>query len=378
MPSYTMSMLYLGNLAELDTVDGNGSAENQAALLGTYYGPGDAAANHIVDVTATDNDNDASIEGNDIAGTETITYDLGAGLVTTQYDAIFNVNVTVEFLPGGVPDYSGLGGIVQTETGDVFMVMIDDDYGLGANDLDDYPVEAVTINSIASFGTAQNPSASDGQSFVPCFAAGTRIATARGAVAVEQLRAGDRVETLDNGLQEVVWTGCNRLSRAHLLAKPSLCPVHIAAGALGGGYPRRDLVLSPQHRLLLKSPIIARMFGEPEVLVGCQRAAGLPGITRFLPGLGVQYHHFLLDHHEVVRAEGAPCESLYLAPESLKGLTPAAQREISWLLPSAARAAEAGRGPPARLLPDKQARLRRMVQRHAWNKRPLLTAGRLW
>lgn len=372
MAGYTMSMVYLGNLAELDTVDGNGSAENQTALLGSYYGAGDAASNHIVDVTATDNDSDGAIEGNDTASPETITYDLGSGLVTTQYDAVFNVDVTVDFLTDGVPDYSGVGGIVQTETGDVFMVMIDDDAGLGANDLDDYPISSITINSISSFGTSQDASASDGQSFVPCFAAGTLIRTARGELPVERLRAGDRVETLDNGLQEVVWTGRNRLSAAFLARQPHLCPVRIAAGALGEGYPERDLILSPQHRLLLTSPVAARMFGEREVLVPCLRAAGLPGITQVRPSLGVHYYHFLCADHQIVRAHGAPCESLYLGRQSLEGLTPGSRRSIAALLPDRVRAAQQGLLPGARMMPAKQARLRRLVQRHGKNRHPLL------
>ena len=373
MPDYTMSMLYLGNLAELDTVDGDGTAENQSALLGTYYGAADPAADHIIDVTATDANADGAIQSNDTAGTETVTYDLGSGPVTTQYDAVFNSTVTVAFGTGsGAPDYNGAGGILQTETGDVFMVMIDDDYGMGANDLDNYPIKSITINSISSFGTDQAAQASDDQSFVPCFTAGTGIRTARGEIPVEQLRPDDWVETLDNGLRPVVWIGRNRLGPAQLAAAPHLNPVYIAAGALGDGYPVRDLILSPQHRILLRSAVAQRMFGEKEVMVPCLRACGLPGIQQFSPRLGVHYYHFLCEDHQLVWAQGAPSESLYLGPQSLRGLGEAARRELSELLPGALSAARARRVRPARFLPAKGKQIARLMQRHGWNDRPLL------
>lgn len=44
----------MGNVADLDPMDGNGSAENQGLLIGTYFNGSDHAADHIVDIVAQD------------------------------------------------------------------------------------------------------------------------------------------------------------------------------------------------------------------------------------------------------------------------------------------------------------------------------------
>ena len=88
-----------------------------------------------------------------------------------------------------------------------------------------------------------------------CFVRGTRIATSRGPVPVEDLRPGDRVLTMDEGYRPLVWTG-----RTTRLAYGKMAPVRIAAGALGN---LRDLWVSPQHRMLL-SGAEARAFGAAD------------------------------------------------------------------------------------------------------------------
>jgi hypothetical protein len=68
-----------------------------------------------------------------------------------------------------------------------------------------------------------------------CFARGTRILTPRGPVAIEALRPGDMVLTRDNGLQPIRWINSRRVA-----ATGDFAPVH------------SDLIVSPQHRMLLK------------------------------------------------------------------------------------------------------------------------------
>ena len=79
---------------------------------------------------------------------------------------------------------------------------------------------------------------------VPCFTAGSLIATAKGETPVEHLKAGDAVITRDHGMQKVSWVGARQLTAAELVVYPHLRPVLITAGALGaggGGVPHRRL-----------------------------------------------------------------------------------------------------------------------------------------
>ena len=97
MPEFTFSVIHLGNVADLDPIDGNATAENQTALLGNYYSAGDPASDHIVTLTAQDANSDARINTNDTGSPESVSFDLEAGPVVTQYDALFNLDVTVNF-----------------------------------------------------------------------------------------------------------------------------------------------------------------------------------------------------------------------------------------------------------------------------------------
>jgi Ca2+-binding RTX toxin-like protein len=67
------------------------------------------------------------------------------------------------------------------------------------------------------------------ENIVPCFTPGTRIATPRGEVPVEELREGDRAITRDNGLQEVRWVGGRARSARRTSWRHRIC---------GRWYPR--------------------------------------------------------------------------------------------------------------------------------------------
>ena len=318
---------------------------------------------------------DGLVSSNDTGITETTSYDLGSGPVTTQYDAIFNVNVTVSFPAStGQPDYNGLGGIIQTETGDLFFVMIDDDEGFGSNPYDDFPIESIVINSISVFGNQQVASATDTQSFVPCFVTGTRILTTGGLVAIQNLRPGDMVQTLDNGAQEVTWMGRRQLSADYLVKHPQLCAVHITAGALGEGYPARGLTVSPQHRVLLRSKIIQRMADTPEILVAAVKLVGLPGVRRVWSELGVQYHHFTCADHEVVWANGAPAETLFMGCQTVRALGARGREELGMIMPDAFLSKPVSQQTFARPVIQRQRFLTNMFRRHEKNAMELLGA----
>lgn len=202
----------------------------------------------------------------------------------------------------------------------------------------------------------------------PCFASGTLIETGRGAVPVEDLRVGDLVLTRDAGLQPIRWTGSRRLGRAALQAAQGQRPIRIRAGALGNGMPTQDLLVSPQHRILIRSRIAQRMFGAAEVLVAAKQLLALDGIERVDALEEVTYVHLLLDRHHIVLSNGAATETLYTGAEALKALGPAARRDILNAVPT--RAAESDPPPARPLLTGRQGRS--LAQRHAANGKPLL------
>lgn len=208
---------------------------------------------------------------------------------------------------------------------------------------------------------------------VTCFAAGTRIATPRGERPVERLMPGDLVLTADDGPQPLRWIGLRRLSAADVAANPALCPVRIAAGALGPGLPVRDLIVSQQHRMLVASPIGTRIGGgAAEVLVAARHLAGLPGIAVMTDPAPVTYVHFLCDAHQIVRAEGAATESLLPGPQALRSLHRAARQEIAAIFPGVA--IPGWRLPAARpVLGGRQGR--RLAERHIRNPRHPLQAA---
>ncbi|MCP3969275.1 MAG: hemolysin, partial [Rhodobacteraceae bacterium] len=106
----------------------------------------------------------------------------------------------------------------------------------------------------------------------------------------------------------------------------------IRAGALGLGLPERDLMVSPQHRMLVRSNVARNMFGAREGLVAAKQLLGLDGIE-VAEVDEATYVHFLCAAHEIVFAEGGPCGSLYTGAEALKSVGPAARREIFTLFP---------------------------------------------
>lgn len=202
-----------------------------------------------------------------------------------------------------------------------------------------------------------------------CLTAGSLVATPGGPRRIEELAVGDAVLTLDHGPQPIRWIGRRRLGRRELAANPRLRPIRISAGALAPGLPARDLRVSPQHRMLLRSRIAGRMYAADEVLVAAVHLTDIPGIARDAAAQEVVYIHLMFDRHEILFAEGAPTESLYLGPMARQSLPAAALEELFTLFPALA---DATRPPdPARTL-ARGRRARKLVARHRDHARPLL------
>lgn len=156
-------------------------------------------------------------------------------------------------------------------------------------------------------------------------APGALIETADGRVPVEELASGDRLVTRDRGLQRLRWVGECGLGAAGLAFRPGLAPVRIARGALGGGLPERDLVLAPDHRLMLRHRRAQELFGRAEVMVAAGDLVGLPGVGRIVPARGadrqVHFLQLMCEGDALVRIEGLWCETFQPGAARLSGLS---------------------------------------------------------
>ncbi|MDA8248129.1 MAG: Hint domain-containing protein [Rhodospirillales bacterium] len=132
---------------------------------------------------------------------------------------------------------------------------------------------------------------------VPCFAAGTRIATPGGAVAVERLRVGESVCLAEGGTAPVVWLGHRRIDCRRHPRPDDVHPVRIAAHAFGMGRPARDIRLSPDHAVFVDGVLIPVRY-----LLNDATVAQLAVAT-------VTYWHVELPAHGVLLADGLPAES---------------------------------------------------------------------
>ena len=201
--------------------------------------------------------------------------------------------------------------------------------------------------------------------YVACLARDTRVRTDRGEVAVQDLAPGDLVQTQDHGRQPLRLLLSRRVRPAELTGNPKLRPVRITAGAMGNGLPVADLLVSPQHRMLVASPIVQRMFSQPEVLIAAKKLTAIPGIFVDMAATWVEYFHLVFDDHQIIFAEGAPTESFLAAPIGIAALSDEAQAEFRTLF------GQPGIASPARMIPENR-RQRDLAARHAKNAKDLL------
>lgn len=174
---------------------------------------------------------------------------------------------------------------------------------------------------------------------IPCFVAGTMIMTPDGERPVESLTPGTLVMTHDDGAQPVRWLG-----RRTVAATGQFAPIRIAAGTFGA---HRDLLVSPQHRILLQDERADLLFGETEVLVA---AKDLVNDLTVRPAEGgeVDYVHVLFDRHQVIWSQGMLTESFLPGPHVLGQFEQEALDEICALFPELNPATGDGYSPAAR------------------------------
>lgn len=362
-----------------------GGSDIEGGLSNTSYAPDGSDLSYVERGTIVfdDGDGDNNIRDTDVddgGGTtpsgDRISVDGGTSFQTLNEIGLYDGSTIDYTLPDGTTGtITGITmRVYQLGDGTIIMRMTDTDLQAAYDAVGFLPNHATSLNLGTYDGTdyvAMVPGNFDDA--LPCFTADTLIETDRGLLRALDLRAGDLVLTLDHGYQPVRWSCSRSLDGLQLALSPHLRPIRIRAGALGNESPARDLIVSPQHRVLVRSKIAQRMFGADEVLVAAKQLLAHDGVEIADDLTGVVYVHFLCERHELIYSEDALTESLYPGQEALKSIGPAALDELYELFPQLQGLSEGLEFEPARpLLKGREARS--MTERHVKNAKPLVSA----
>lgn len=160
--------------------------------------------------------------------------------------------------------------------------------------------------------------------YYACFTKGCLIDTLNGEVLIEELSVCDLVKTRDHGFQPIRWIGGREMP-----AIGKLAPIVFPKGAIGN---TSELVVSPEHRMLIEGCRVELLFGQQQVLVPAKFLCDGDRIYRKSGGK-VSYYHFMFDQHEIVYSNGVPTESFLPEKNAMAALEYSAQQEIFTIFP---------------------------------------------
>jgi hypothetical protein len=156
-----------------------------------------------------------------------------------------------------------------------------------------------------------NDGSPPGPVVIRCFLRGTKIQTILGERKVETLAIGDLLPTVFGGMRPIQWMGSHRHKRSDP-CKPwvkDVRPVRIARSALGPETPHADLFLTQAHAVYIDGALVQvgdLINGTTITLHPAEEFSEL------------EFFHIKLETHDVIHAEGAPCETLLTVDESLR------------------------------------------------------------
>jgi hypothetical protein len=244
----------------------------------------DQISGGIGDDTISAGSGDDSINAG--AGDDTVR--TGSGNDTIVYSGDFGDDVIVDFNPDeDVIDLTAFTGVTSldqltfTEDGSDTIITADDFEG-------SITVRGVSAQELKESGSVE----------VACFLEGTAILTPDGERAVETLRIGDKVTTIDGLSRRIKWVGVRSFSTRFVKNSKRLMPVTVKAGALGPDLPVRDLRLSPGHSLYMEG-----------VLVNADLLLNGVSVHQRFDGDRISYFHIELETPDVIFADGAPAET---------------------------------------------------------------------
>lgn len=317
MPT-TFNVISIGQLADIDQVEGDYLADNAAALEGmTFGGLGDALTDNFVSLSSAGSPGSFYNQN----GMPNEQFSIDGGPAQT-FDATAVFNATVTFVDGSTGTYSAV--VFQDTNGNTYLAPEFSDNADQAL-LESGAIRSISLDSLLGDRASGLTASREEWDFVTCFVRGTKIEAAKGYVPIETLTVGDLVQTVDSGLQPVRWIGRRRMP-----AYGAFAPILFRAGALGN---TEDLRVSPQHRMLLTGWRAEMLFGAPEVLVAAKHLINDQTILCD-PGGEVTYFHILFDQHALIFAAGIVTESFHPGTAAWDILSCEAREEIMTLFPA--------------------------------------------
>ena len=282
--------------------------------------------------------------------------DLSGFYNATTVDAVNNADAD----PSN--DFASAIGMLRADAADGTIDGVIDgiDYGAQIGDID--------LTLLNGGGAVSGTDLTFDNTNVVCFGRGTMIETETGPRPIESLSVGDMVWTTGSGYQPIRWIGSRLCDTIDLAAHPNMRPIRISPRALGNDTPSRELLVSPQHRVLGRSAIANRMFGTDEVLVAAKKLIEIDGVAQADDIDSVEYFHFMFKRHEIVISNGAATESLLAGKEALNALTQEARAELFTIFPELL--SESFLPTPAAFIPVGRQQ-KRLIARHRKNQKPL-------
>ena len=187
-----------------------------------------------------------------------------------------------------------------------------------------YETLSVSAPSAGSVSDAKHPSSPSRNRLG--LARGTHVMTARGEVAVEHIKPGDKVITRDHGLQTVRYVGQQRCT-----VSGDSAPVMLRAGVIRNG---RDLIVSADTRVVVKGTLALETYGVKEVFVPARHMVDGTNVVRGVEGK-LTFFQIVTDRHEVIYAEAAAVESFMADEAGLLALDVENRVALCTALPSA-------------------------------------------
>ena len=142
-----------------------------------------------------------------------------------------------------------------------------------------------------------------------CFLRGTTIRVADGDKKIEDLAIGDLLPTVFGGTRPIQWISRYRFEKRDSTKAwvNDVLPVRVARSALGPDVPHADLFVTKAHSLLIDDVLVpvCNLINGTTISVYDARALD-----------ELEFFHIRLETHDVIYAEGAPCDTLLDIDES--------------------------------------------------------------